>query len=623
MKPYYLKTSRLELVPMTGEFLQTTHAYAADHLITKMMTFLPSDSLEDTQKFIDESEAQWHSENQTDFQYAILFKKHHIGGISFTILDGQNAELGWIIQKSFQGNGYAAEAAQALIEWGSKNLKIKKFIAHCDSENIASYKTMENLGMKRVSVSGGRFNKANPDEERREYMYEMEVSKAPKGSLPMHKLCLPLVLEQFFRILVGSADTVMLSAYSGAAVAGVGLMTQYVFFLMLLFSVITTGTTIVLAQYIGAKKSQEELNHVANASTVMIMTLGVLLTFLVILGTKPLLSCYTLEDEVRRAAFDYFVIFGGIGAIFNAASLLQSAILRAYGYTKQALYVTFAANVINVAGNALSLYGFFGFPILGVKGVAGASLVSMIVSCILLQIIIKKKKDVAFNLKTVRSTPRSFYRLILSIGVPTASESLSYNISQIVIMAMISTLGTYAMSAQVYTRTICQYVYIVAIGMGAACQIKAGYFVGAQQSQIAYKKMFGYSLVATAVSVSMISLVNIFDQPIISIFTKNPEVFKLVNTLLRFSILVEFGRSLNLIWIGGLKGAGDIRFPVLYGMFSNWCIMVFLSWLLGLKLGWGVAGCWLGIGLDETTRGIVMVFRWISKRWMSKALVRS
>ena len=71
----------------------------------------------------------------------------------------------------------------------------------------------------------------------------------------MIKLCLPLVLEQLFRILVSSADTVMLSSYSESAVAGVGLMGQYVFFLNILFGVITTGTSIVLAQYIGAKKS--------------------------------------------------------------------------------------------------------------------------------------------------------------------------------------------------------------------------------------------------------------------------------------------------------------------------------------------------------------------------------
>ena len=87
------------------------------------------------------------------------------------------------------------------------------------------------------------------------------------------------------------------------------------------------------------------------------------------------------------------------------------------------------------------------------------------------------------------------------------------------------------------------------------------------------------------------------------------------------SIYLEFGRSLNLIFIGALKGSGDIKFPVFYGMFSNWVIMVLGSYLLGLKLGLGVAGFWLGIGTDETTRGIVMLLRWKSKRWMNKSLV--
>lgn len=449
----------------------------------------------------------------------------------------------------------------------------------------------------------------------------MQDSKKSRGALPMHKLCLPLVLEQLFRILVASADTVMLSSYSAVAVAGVGLMGQYIFFLNILFGIIATGTTIVLAQFIGAEKSPEELNSISCASTIMITIVAVILTTVVFLGTGPLLSCYTLEDKVREAAYEYFIIYGGIGAFFTAISLLQSAILRCYGYTKEALFVTLIANIINVSGNALSLYGFFGLPILGVKGVAGASALSVIVSCIILAIIIRRKSDVYYDLRKWRKTPPNFYKIILKVGIPTASENLSYNTSQIVIMALISTLGTYAMSAQVFTRTICQYVFMTAIGMGAACQIKAGYFVGARQTDILYKKMFSYSIFATSVSMSLILLINVFNAPIISLFTKDEQITSIVKTLLRLSILLEFGRSLNLIWIGGLKGAGDIRFPVLYGMFSNWCIMVFLSWLLGIKFGMGVAGCWIGIALDETTRGIVMVFRWISRRWMTKALV--
>ena len=88
-----------------------------------------------------------------------------------------------------------------------------------------------------------------------------------------------------------------------------------------------------------------------------------------------------------------------------------------------------------------------------------------------------------------------------------------------------------------------------------------------------------------------------------------------------FSIYIEFGRSLNLVAVGALKGAGDVRFPVLYGIFSNWCIMVLGSYILGLKCGLGLVGFWLGIGTDETTRGIVMLFRWKSRRWQKHALI--
>ncbi|MBP5794054.1 MAG: MATE family efflux transporter, partial [Spirochaetaceae bacterium] len=161
----------------------------------------------------------------------------------------------------------------------------------------------------------------------------------------------------------------------------------------------------------------------------------------------------------------------------------------------------------------------------------------------------------------------------------------------------------------------------LAMSIGNAAQIKTGYYVGARQNDIAYKKVFIYQFVATACSMSIILLINLIKQPIVSIFTDIPEVHSLVCTLLIYSTYIEFGRALNLVYVSALKGAGDIRFPVLYGIFSNWGIMVLGSYILGLKFGLGLIGFWLGIGTDETTRGIVMLLRWKSKRWQKHALV--
>ena len=448
------------------------------------------------------------------------------------------------------------------------------------------------------------------------------MAQINRGALPMLKLTLPIAMEQFFRILVSSVDTMMLSSYSNQAVAAVGLVSQYVFFLNLIFSVIGTGCSIVLAQYLGAKKSDDELNHVAQASAIMVFFTSLLLTALVIFGTGWLLGKYQLEEEVRHYAWQYFVIYGGICCFFNAFSLLQGAILRSYGYTSEAMIVSIVANLVNVLGNALSLYGWFGLPILGVPGVAGASGLSMIVSCILFFVFIRKRRDVHFHAHGITKVPRESFKMVLKVGIPTAGESLSYNVSQITIMAMISTLGTYAMSAQVYTMTICRFVFIGAMAIGQATQIKTGYFVGAKQNDDIYKKVFKYQFVATAISMIMIFIANVVKNPVVRIFTDIPEVHTLVCTLLIYSTYIEFGRALNLIYVGALKGAGDVRFPVFYGIFSNWTFMVLGSYILGLKCGLGLIGFWLGIGTDETTRGIVMMFRWKSKRWQKHSLIK-
>ncbi len=448
-----------------------------------------------------------------------------------------------------------------------------------------------------------------------------KVVKKNRGALPMLKLTLPIAMEQFFRILVSSVDTMMLSSYSNDAVAAVGLVSQYSFFLTILFSVIGTGCSIVLAQYLGAEKSEGELNHIAQAGAIMVFFMSIFMTALVIFGTGWLLDRYTLDPIVRHYAWQYFVIYGGICCFFQAFSLLQGAILRSYGYTSEAMITSIVANLTNVLGNALSLYGWFGLPVLGVPGVAGASGLSMLVSCILFRIFIKRRKDVVFHLHGITKVPRESFKLVLKVGVPTAGESLSYNVSQITVMAMISTLGTYAMSAQVYTMTILRFVFVAAIALGQATQIKSGYFVGAKQNEIVYKKVFRYQLVATACSMVMITIVNLIKSPVVHIFTDIPEVHGLVCTLLLYSAYIEFGRSLNLIYIGALKGSGDVRFPVLYGIASNWAVQVLLSYILGIKCGLGLVGFWLGIGTDETTRGLVMLWRWKSRRWEKHRLV--
>ena len=172
----HIKTERLELVPQGLRFFKTTHEYASDKENMRFTVNLPSDSEEATKEFLEVAENEWKKENPSFFEFAILCNKEHIGGISIYLDESKTCgELGWCLSKKFQGKAYAFEAAKALVQWAQKELSLNHFIAHCDSENTASWKTMEKLGMQRISCTGGRFNKIAPKEERKEFLYEMKI----------------------------------------------------------------------------------------------------------------------------------------------------------------------------------------------------------------------------------------------------------------------------------------------------------------------------------------------------------------------------------------------------------------------------------------------------------------
>lgn len=171
MSRIQLTTTRLVLEPLGMKYLESTHAYASDLENTRYMVHLPNDSKEDAISFLSNVENEWNAWKQTTYEFAILLNKVHIGAVSLYIDENAIGELGWIIEKTYWGHGYATEAARALMKYAIEKLGIKHFIAHCDSENVGSYKVMESLGMIVTEKTYGRKNKAS-DEMREELKYE-------------------------------------------------------------------------------------------------------------------------------------------------------------------------------------------------------------------------------------------------------------------------------------------------------------------------------------------------------------------------------------------------------------------------------------------------------------------
>lgn len=436
-------------------------------------------------------------------------------------------------------------------------------------------------------------------------------------SLP--SLAFPLIIENLLRVALSSTDVFMLSGYSQSAVAAIGFVSQFTFFLTSLHSVIGIGVSILIAQYIGAKRI-DDAKKVSQAGTMMALIIGSILAVIFTALTFPLLSFYKLDAEVKRYATQYLLIFNSM-SIFSAFGVLFGAILRSYGYTKIVMAASISSGVLNIIGNAMSLYGLFGCPVLGVPGVALSTVFSQIACCVILWIAIRRRKDVNYPISEIFRVSPYFQRKILSIGVPTVGESILWSGSQIVIISIITLFGTSSLSAFTYLNVLLRFVFTISSSMGNAVQIKIGMLCGANEKDTAYHKLFCYQAIGTAVSMCLIFCLYFTKTLIIPLFTKDAEILSLIYSLLPVCIVQELGRSVNIITIPALKGAGDIKFPVLIGILSMWIVSVGGGALLSIVFDLKLFGILCMMASDECVRGVLSMLRWKSKAWQAKQLI--
>ena len=168
-----IQTERLTMVPLSRRFLESTCDYAMSADNARLMVYLPKRSREEVRDFIVGAEKQWQLEQPDICEFALLKDKKHIGGMTMYFEgDYTRGELGWIIHRDYWGNGYAVEAARGLMRFFARQMGLKRFIAHCDSQNEASKRVMEKLGMHYSETHGGRYNRLT-EGERREDLYEI------------------------------------------------------------------------------------------------------------------------------------------------------------------------------------------------------------------------------------------------------------------------------------------------------------------------------------------------------------------------------------------------------------------------------------------------------------------
>ena len=439
------------------------------------------------------------------------------------------------------------------------------------------------------------------------------------GKKNLISLIIPIFFELLLVTIVGNIDTIMLGYYSDEAVGAIGGITQLLNIQNVIFSFINMATAILTAQFLGAK-DYKRVKQVISVSLVLNVLLGLILGGIYLFFWESLLQKINLPGELIGIGKYYFQMVGGL-CILQGIILSCGAILKSHGRPTETLIINVGVNILNIIGNAFFIFGWLGMPVLGPTGVGISTVISRGIGCVAAFYMMCKYCNFTFKKKYIKPFPFKIVKNILSIGLPTAGENLAWNVGQLMIVAMVNTMGTTIIASRTYLMLISSFTMTLSIALGQGTAIQVGHLVGAGEIKEVYHKCLKSLKIALIFAFVTTSLVFLFLKPIMSIFTTYPDILKASLKIFPLMILLEMGRVFNIVIINSLHAAGDIKFPMFMGITCVFTVAVLFSYLFGISLGWGLAGIWLANAMDEWIRGLAMYFRWKSKKWQNKSFV--
>ena len=435
----------------------------------------------------------------------------------------------------------------------------------------------------------------------------------------IRNLLIPVVLEQLLNSIMGTADTMMVSNVGSAAISAVSLVDSINVLVIQAFSALAAGGAIVCAQYIG-QRNKEKANESARQVLFIITAISAAVSLICLVFQKPLLRLIfgSVEAEVMRASDTYY-FYTALSCPFIAAYDSAASIFRAQDNTKGPMLISMISNVMNIAGNAVMIWGFH----MGVAGAALSTLISRVFCAVVVLIQLRKDRQEIVVCDYIRIRPNwSMIKRILGIGIPSGVENSMFQLGKLAIQSTVSTLGTAAIAAQAMTNILENLNGIAAIGVGVGLMTIVGQCLGAgrQDEAVYYIK----KLCVIAEVIIIISCLGVFalTKPITILGGMEKESADMCFHMVMWITIVK-----PLVWIMafipgyGLRAAGDVKFSMITSCCTMWVCRFCLCVFLIRRLGFGPMGVWIGMFADWTVRSIIFTWRFHSRKWLQHKVI--
>lgn len=442
------------------------------------------------------------------------------------------------------------------------------------------------------------------------------MQQAPKSRVldkGLWGMSAPMFLDQAVTYTIPLVDMYFLSRVSDSAAAAVGAITPLVFVANAFLQVSAFAGASIAGQRIGANDYQRG-NATIGAYTLLVLLLSIIAIFAVNYGGPVVARSMNLSVPVEAFAVEYLSIIGWMVG-FWGCRLIYQTILNIYGVPKWNTYSNIILFTVNLLGNIFAVYGFKSFPPTGVTGVALASISAALCSLLFVMGAVHLRLRIHVSFKASLARFGLYITPVLLIAVPAILEPMSFQGYMIVLNWIAAGVGDLALKVKIYTYNTFLFCLMISIALSMATEAIIAQRVGRKEFDLAHlqlKQSLKMSLIGTTI---LASSWLVFNQPILKMFTSDPDIISIGFWVFLLGFLAEPMRTINIIIGSALRCTGDAAFTSISSIAVIWLFSVPLAYVLAVPLHLGIYGLLIAAVMDEAVRAIIKYFRWKTRKW--------
>ena len=431
------------------------------------------------------------------------------------------------------------------------------------------------------------------------------------------RMAWPAVLESFFVALAGMIDTMMVAQLGSAAVSSIGLTTQPKFIGLCPFMALNMAVSAFVARRKGEGR-KDNANETLLTAILTLLVLCIVISLLCQAVADPVMRLAGSNEETHEGAVIYFRIIMG-GTIFNVVQMMFNAAQRGSGNTRISMITNVASSTTNVVFNYLLIGGHFGFPALGVRGAALATVLGTVVGAVMSILSLFRKKSyvsIPFIVREKIRCTMETVRRILKFSSNILVENLAMRVGFLATALLAARLGTDQFAAHNVGMNLLGLAFSFADGMQAAGVALSGQALGAGKKEQA--KMYVAICQRIGLFISFVLAVLLFfgGRTFYSLYFDEEHIIGYGVIITRYIMVIVLLQISQIIYGACLRAAGDVRYTLAASLISVTVIRTAATFVLTTVLGLGLHGIWLGVFADQFTRYILMSTRFRSGKWM-------